>query len=550
MRRGLARRAIRPGPSTATRSSYGNATSPTTRSSASGRTRYYITYNIFLDGGTSRAPRCAPRPGEDARRPAATQQCFKPRDNAYGGLLPVRRRRRRRRRRRDRRTSSSTAARTACSSGSSTSTGRRRRTRRLTGPTAFRVAAFTPACGGGDVHPAAGHDPEARLARRPADVPPRLPQLRRPRVARRQPQRERGRHRPAMRWYELREPERHADASSSRAPTRPDATYRWMGSVAMDHVGRHRPRLQRLEQHGPAGIRYTGRLVADPLGTMGQGEARSSAGTGSQTGGLAAGATTASMTVDPVDDCTFWYAGEYLTSNGTWNWHTRIGSFKFPSCTTRRRQPARRSRSFTPTSGPVGTNVDVTGTGFTGATRRDVRRRSRRRRSPSTRTPSPRHRAHRRPTGPIGVSTPNGTGASASSFTVTGGGGGNPPTVTSFTPDERPGRDERVRHRDRLHRRDEREVQRHGVDERHVQLRHEPDGARSHRGHDRQDRRDDAERHGHERVELHRHDRHVKPTISSFTPTQGKRGIQVTINGNNFNGATTVRLGCVSARSP
>jgi hypothetical protein len=38
------------------------------------------------------------------------------------------------------------------------------------------------------------------------------------------------------------------------------------------------------------------------------------------------------MTVDPVDDCTFWYTNEYLKGNGTWNWSTRIASFKFPTC--------------------------------------------------------------------------------------------------------------------------------------------------------------------------------------------------------------------------
>ncbi len=40
------------------------------------------------------------------------------------------------------------------------------------------------------------------------------------------------------------------------------------------------------------------------------------------------------MTVDPVDDCTFWYTQEYLVTNGTWNWNTRIANFKFPGCAT------------------------------------------------------------------------------------------------------------------------------------------------------------------------------------------------------------------------
>ena len=41
------------------------------------------------------------------------------------------------------------------------------------------------------------------------------------------------------------------------------------------------------------------------------------------------------MSVDPSDDCTFWYANEYYSSvsNGiNGNWQTRIGSFRFPGC--------------------------------------------------------------------------------------------------------------------------------------------------------------------------------------------------------------------------
>src|SRR5438105_12147360 len=38
------------------------------------------------------------------------------------------------------------------------------------------------------------------------------------------------------------------------------------------------------------------------------------------------------MAVDPADDATFRYTTEDLTANGTFNWKTRIGSFKFPNC--------------------------------------------------------------------------------------------------------------------------------------------------------------------------------------------------------------------------
>ena len=37
------------------------------------------------------------------------------------------------------------------------------------------------------------------------------------------------------------------------------------------------------------------------------------------------------MSVDPNDDCTFWYTNEYYTSTGS-NWQTRIGAFRFSTC--------------------------------------------------------------------------------------------------------------------------------------------------------------------------------------------------------------------------
>jgi hypothetical protein len=78
-------------------------------------------------------------------------------------------------------------------------------------------------------------------------------------------------------------------------------------------------------------IRYTGRLVSDPVGTM-QTENIIQAGGGSQLRNLNRWGDYSSMAVDPVDDCTFWYTTEYLKTNGTFNWSTRIASFKFPSC--------------------------------------------------------------------------------------------------------------------------------------------------------------------------------------------------------------------------
>ena len=116
-----------------------------------------------------------------------------------------------------------------------------------------------------------------------------------------------------------------------RATFSPDANHRWMGSVAMDRNGNM---LMGYSVSGtgihPA-IRYTGRLASDALNTM-QAETTMFAGTGSQTASLSRWGDYAAMTVDPADDCTFWFTTEYFSSTNSGDWKTRIGSFKFPNC--------------------------------------------------------------------------------------------------------------------------------------------------------------------------------------------------------------------------
>jgi hypothetical protein len=43
------------------------------------------------------------------------------------------------------------------------------------------------------------------------------------------------------------------------------------------------------------------------------------AGGGSQNGGLSRWGDYSSMSIDPTDDCTFWYAQEYLKTTGIFN---------------------------------------------------------------------------------------------------------------------------------------------------------------------------------------------------------------------------------------
>ena len=86
-------------------------------------------------------------------------------------------------------------------------------------------------------------------------------------------------------------------------------------------------------------IAYSGRLIGDPLNMLSQSEVRLVAGAGSQTNACDFAQCPrwgdyTSMSIDPSDDCTFWYNNEYYnsqTNGSSGNWQTRIGSFKFPS---------------------------------------------------------------------------------------------------------------------------------------------------------------------------------------------------------------------------
>jgi hypothetical protein len=134
-----------------------------------------------------------------------------------------------------------------------------------------------------------------------------------------------------MRWYELRPTETGSLSVYQQGTYAPNSVYRWMGSIAMDKAGDMALGYSASSESLHPQIRYTGRLSTDALGSMPQGERTLYAGSGSQTNYHRWGDYT-QMSVDPSDECTFWYVNQYQPSNGAFNWHTRIGSFKFPKC--------------------------------------------------------------------------------------------------------------------------------------------------------------------------------------------------------------------------
>jgi hypothetical protein len=79
-------------------------------------------------------------------------------------------------------------------------------------------------------------------------------------------------------------------------------------------------------------IRYVTREADDPPGQLPGGEVSLIEGTGAQLGSFKRWGDYSTMSVDPVDGCTFWYTQEYYANSGFFDFKTRIGSFRMPGC--------------------------------------------------------------------------------------------------------------------------------------------------------------------------------------------------------------------------
>jgi hypothetical protein len=133
-----------------------------------------------------------------------------------------------------------------------------------------------------------------------------------------------------IRWYEVRSPN-STPAVFQQGTFGPNSNTRWMGSIAMDQSSDIALGYSVSSSSVYPSIYFTGRVAADAPGSM-EGEQLIVNGSGSQTGGVNRWGDYSAMTVDPVDDCTFWYTQEYIQSTGSFNWNTRISNFTFPNC--------------------------------------------------------------------------------------------------------------------------------------------------------------------------------------------------------------------------
>jgi hypothetical protein len=79
-----------------------------------------------------------------------------------------------------------------------------------------------------------------------------------------------------------------------------------------------------------AGQRFAGRLANDPKGQLTLQEAVLANGDASLTS-TSRWEDYTQTAVDPSDDCTIWYVGDYL-KNGATRYSSRIGAFRLPGC--------------------------------------------------------------------------------------------------------------------------------------------------------------------------------------------------------------------------
>jgi len=142
-----------------------------------------------------------------------------------------------------------------------------------------------------------------------------------------------------VRWYEFRVNKDPARSVSlyQQGTYAPEGFYRWMASPAMDRFGNIGIGYSFGGSPHYAGQRFAGRQPNDPRGQLTLRETILMQGEGAD-GGLGTGRARTQRwedytqtAVDPADDCTMWYVGDYV-KKGAISYSSRIGAFRLPGC--------------------------------------------------------------------------------------------------------------------------------------------------------------------------------------------------------------------------
>jgi hypothetical protein len=138
------------------------------------------------------------------------------------------------------------------------------------------------------------------------------------------------RHGGGVRWYEFRLNAQHDPVLYQQSTYSPDGFYRWLASMGIDRKGNIGIGYSFGGDPNYPGQRFAARVANDPKGQLTFRESVLAEGRASQTGSLRWEDYT-NIAVDPSDDCTFWFTGNYLKA-GAMSSTTRIGSFAVPGC--------------------------------------------------------------------------------------------------------------------------------------------------------------------------------------------------------------------------
>jgi hypothetical protein len=132
-----------------------------------------------------------------------------------------------------------------------------------------------------------------------------------------------------VRWYEFRIDRQRRVNLHQQGTYAPDGFFRWMASPAMDARGNIGIGYSFGGTSNFAGQRFAGRLADDPPGRLTRRETVLVEGEAAQNAMRWEDYT--QTAIDPSDDCTIWYVGDYLRKDAT-TYSTRIGAFRLPGC--------------------------------------------------------------------------------------------------------------------------------------------------------------------------------------------------------------------------
>lgn len=134
-----------------------------------------------------------------------------------------------------------------------------------------------------------------------------------------------------VRWYEFRLDRKRNVNLYQQGTYAPDKFYRWLGSPAIDKNGNIGIGYSFGGSPHYAGQRFAGRTPGDPKGKLSLHETVLAKGKAPQKDNMRWEDYTQTA-VDPSDDCTIWYVGDYY-KKGAERYSTKIGAFRMPGCT-------------------------------------------------------------------------------------------------------------------------------------------------------------------------------------------------------------------------